>query len=51
MHELDKIVTKSVFSHLTDGLVEMEGGAALHGQVSRQVLQHGPGPALAADAG
>ena len=29
MHELDKIVTKSVFSNLTDGVVGMEGGAAL----------------------
>ena len=29
MHELDHVITKSVFSHLTDGKVEMEGGAAL----------------------
>ena len=29
MHELDRIITKSVFCHLADGLVEMEGGAAM----------------------
>ena len=29
MHELDKIVTKSVFANMTDGHLEMEGGAAL----------------------
>jgi hypothetical protein len=29
MHELDKIVTKSVFANMTDGHVDMEGGAAL----------------------
>ena len=29
MHELDKIVTKSVFANMTDGRVDMEGGAAL----------------------
>ena len=51
MHELDKIVTKSVFSHMTDGHVDMEGGAALMKEVSGQVLQHGPGPTAASDAG
>jgi hypothetical protein len=29
MHELERVVTKSVFSHLTEGKVEMEGGATL----------------------
>ena len=51
MHELDKIVTKSVFANMTDGHVDMEGGAALHEEIPRQVFQHGPGPAAAADAG
>ena len=34
MHELDKIVTKSVFANMTDGHVEMEGGAVA--QVARR---------------
>jgi len=29
MHELERVVTKSVFSNLTEGKVEMEGGATL----------------------
>ena len=29
MHELERVVTKSVFCNLTDGRVEMAGGAAL----------------------
>ena len=46
MHELDKIITKSVFSHLTDGRVEMEGGAALMGKHPGKYFNMGPDPRL-----
>ena len=51
MHELDQVVTKSVFSHLTDGQVEMEGGAALQAKYPGKYFNMGAGPAAAADAG
>ena len=37
MHELDKIVTKSVFANMTDGQVEMEGGAALRRNIPASI--------------
>ena len=46
MHELDKIVTKSVFSHLTDGEVAMEGGAALQKKYPGKYFNMGPDPRL-----
>jgi hypothetical protein len=46
MHELDKIVTKSVFSHLTEGHVEMEGGAALMAKYPGKYFNMGPDPRL-----
>ena len=46
MHELDRIVTKSVFSHLTDGQVEMEGGAALQAKHPGKYFNMGPDPRL-----
>ena len=51
MHELDKIVTKSVFANLTDGQVDMEGGAALQTKNPGKYFNMGAGPAAAADAG
>ena len=51
MHELDKIVTKSVFSNLTDGHVDMEGGAALQKKYPGKYFNMGAGPPAAADAG
>ena len=46
MHELDRIVTKSVFSHLTDGQVEMEGGAALQAKYPGKYFNMGADPRL-----
>ena len=46
MHELDKIVTKSVFSHLTDGHVDMEGGEALRKKYPGKYMNMGPDPRL-----
>ena len=46
MHELDRVVTKSVFSHLTDGKVEMEGGAALQAKHPGKYFNMGPDPRL-----
>jgi hypothetical protein len=46
MHELDRIVTKSVFSNLTDGRVEMEGGAALQAKHPGKLFNMGPDPRL-----
>jgi hypothetical protein len=46
MHELDSIITKSVFSHLTDGRVEMEGGAALQAKHPGKYFNMGPDPRL-----
>ncbi len=52
MNELnEKIATKSVLFTLADGKVEMEGGAALQAQESRQVLPDGRRSAAAEDAG
>jgi hypothetical protein len=46
MHELDKIITKSVFSHLTDGEVAMEGGAALQAKHPGKYFNMGADPRL-----
>src|SRR6476469_5875585 len=46
MHELDKIVTKSVFSNMTDGHVDMEGGAALMKKYPGKYFNMGPDPRL-----
>ena len=46
MHELDRVITKSVFSHLTDGKVEMEGGAALQAKYPGKYFNMGPDPRL-----
>ena len=46
MFELDSIITKSVFSHLTDGKVEMEGGAALMAKSPGKYFNMGPDPRL-----
>ena len=46
MHELDKIVTKSVFANMTDGHVEMEGGAALQKKYPGKYFNMGPDPRL-----
>ena len=46
MHELDKIVTKSVFSNLTDGHVDMEGGAALQKKYPGKYFNMGADPRL-----
>jgi hypothetical protein len=46
MHELDRIITKSVFSHLTDGRVEMEGGEALRAKYPGKLMNMGPDPRL-----
>ena len=42
MHELDKIVTKSVFSDLTDGQVAMEGGAGPQAKNPGKYFNMGP---------
>src|SRR4030081_1147430 len=44
MHELDTIVTKSVFANMTDGHVEMEGGAALQKKYPGKYFNMGPAP-------
>src|ERR1051326_9403474 len=46
MHELDKIVTKSVFANMTDGRVDMEGGAALMKKYPGKYFNMGPDPRL-----
>jgi len=46
MEELDHIVTKSVFSHLTEGRVDMEGGAALRDKYPGKYFNMGPDPRL-----
>jgi hypothetical protein len=46
MHELDRIITKSVFCHLADGLVEMEGGAVLQAKNPGKYFNMGPDPRL-----
>src|SRR5690348_3206686 len=46
MHELDKIITKSVFSNLTDGQVAMEGGAVLQAKNPGKYFNMGPDPRL-----
>jgi len=46
MHELDKIIAKSVFSNLTDGVVGMEGGAALQAKNPGKYFNMGPDPRL-----
>ena len=46
MHELDRVITKSVFSHLTDGKVQMEGGAALQAKYPGKYFNMGPDPRL-----
>src|SRR6187200_528682 len=46
MHELDKIVTKSVFANMTDGHVDMEGGAALQSKYPGKYFNMGPDPRL-----
>jgi len=46
MHELDKIITKSVFSNLTDGVVGMEGGAVLQAKNPGKYFNMGPDPRL-----
>jgi len=46
IRELDRVITKSVFSHLTDGKVEMEGGAALLAKHPGKRLNMGPDPRL-----
>jgi hypothetical protein len=46
MHELDKIVTKSVFANMTDGHVDMEGGAALMKKYPGKYFNMGPDPRL-----
>jgi hypothetical protein len=46
MFELDRVITKSVFSHLTDGKVEMEGGAALQAKYPGKYFNMGPDPRL-----
>ena len=46
MHELDCIVTKSVFSHLTDGRVEMEGSDALFRKYPGKHMNMGADPRL-----
>jgi hypothetical protein len=48
MFELDRVITKSVFSHLTDGKVEMEGGAALLAKYPGKYFNMGPDPRLPA---
>jgi hypothetical protein len=42
MEELDRIVTRSVFCHLTEGRVEMEGGAALQAKYPGKYFNMGP---------
>src|SRR5260221_12589594 len=46
MHELDKIITKSVFSNLTDGVVGMEGGAVPQAKNPGKYFNMGPDPRL-----
>src|SRR5260221_3169668 len=46
MHELDTIITKSVFSNLTDGVVGMEGGAALQAKNPGKYFNMGADPRL-----
>jgi hypothetical protein len=46
MFELDRVITKSVFSHMTDGKVEMEGGAALQAKHPGKYFNMGPDPRL-----
>ena len=46
MHELDRIITKSVFSNLTDGVVGMEGGAVLQAKNPGKYFNMGPDPRL-----
>jgi len=48
MLELDSIVTKSVFANLTDGHVEMEGGAALQKKYPGKYFNMGADPRLPA---
>jgi hypothetical protein len=46
MLDLDRIVTKSVFSNLTDGRVEMEGGAMLQAKHPGKYFNMGEDPRL-----
>ena len=46
MHELERVVTRSVFSHLTEGGVEMEGGAALQKKYPGKYFNMGEDPRL-----
>src|SRR5207249_4168134 len=46
MHDLDTIITKSVFSNLTDGVVGMEGGAALQAKNPGKYFNMGADPRL-----
>jgi hypothetical protein len=48
MHELECIVTKSVFCNLTDGKVAMEGGNELLARNPGKVMLMGPDPRLPA---
>lgn len=46
MHELERIVTKSVFCNLADGVVGMEGGAMLQQKNPGKYFNMGPDPRL-----
>ncbi len=46
MHELETVITKSVFCHLTDGKVEIEGGATLQAKYPGKYFNMGPDPRL-----
>ena len=46
MHELEHIVTKSVLCNLTDGRVEMAGGAALQAKYPGKLFLMGEDPRL-----
>jgi hypothetical protein len=46
MHELESVITKSVFCHLTDGKVEIEGGATLQAKYPGKYFNMGADPRL-----
>ena len=46
MHELERVVTKSVLANLMEGRVEMEGGAALQAKHPGKYFNMGEDPRL-----
>src|SRR5690349_25034401 len=46
MHDLERVVTKSVLANLMEGRVEMSGGAALQSKYPGKYFNMGPDPRL-----